>query len=205
MFFSGGWIDIAARGLQDSCDNKRVLLPLNCNGVANYDGDRCGAGVFVERAYQSWQKLVQPPDLYLDAAGAACHSRNPPKISLDQWHKTKGLRACSLMGGQPQRRKKVPTKNKAISKKYRTRRRPRDLDQIHDDLKKNHQPAIDLELPGLGMFPCVPCAQHFIRQDVLDGHVRSKQHKKRLRELKETPYSQEEANAAAGMGSYRLN
>ena len=36
----------------------------------------------------------------------------------------------------------------------------------------------------------------------MKDHNRSKVHKKRVKELKDVPYSQEEAERAAGMGSY---
>jgi bud site selection protein 20 len=38
----------------------------------------------------------------------------------------------------------------------------------------------------------------------MNEHKRSKLHKKRIRQLKDEPYSQAEAEAAAGLGSYPL-
>merc|ERR1719436_538126 len=75
-----------------------------------------------------------------------------------------------------------------------------DPDRINDYL---HQ-KVDPDLPGDGQFYCVPCARYFITQTVFTEHKKTKNHKKRLRLLKETPYSQAEADAAAGMGCYTV-
>lgn len=53
---------------------------------------------------------------------------------------------------------------------------------------------------GGGEFPCVHCSRHFIDKATLQIHLKTKVHKRRLKELKEKPYSQEEADAAAGLG-----
>jgi len=55
-------------------------------------------------------------------------------------------------------------------------------------------------LQGAGEFPCVHCSRHFISKPALDTHLKTKLHKRRLKELKDKPYSQEEADAAAGLG-----
>ncbi|XP_048954617.1 zinc finger protein 593 isoform X2 [Canis lupus baileyi] len=44
--------------------------------------------------------------------------------------------------------------------------------------------------------------RYFIDSATLKTHFRSKDHKKRLKQLSVEPYSQEEAERAAGMGSY---
>ncbi|RKP24095.1 zinc finger protein, partial [Syncephalis pseudoplumigaleata] len=78
------------------------------------------------------------------------------------------------------------------------------LDQIHDDLqptnaeKLKSQP-LDADLPGLGQFYCIECSRYFISTSAMDVHVKSKAHKKRLRELKDAPYTQAEAEAAVGL------
>jgi bud site selection protein 20 len=82
----------------------------------------------------------------------------------------------------------------------------RAVDQIAEDMSdplkaealRTDQP-IDFDLPGMGQFYCVECARYFISDKVLSDHCRTKLHKNRLKELKETPYSQAEAEAAAGM------
>ncbi|KCV69692.1 hypothetical protein H696_04099 [Fonticula alba] len=104
------------------------------------------------------------------------------------------------------RRKRVHKNNKEFRKSIRTRRRPRDLDQIYEDIhdpaknqKMTNQPE-DEDLPGLGQFYCLECARYFEGPDHLSKHKLSKQHKQRVRELKDEPYTHEEAEAAAGMG-----
>ena len=81
----------------------------------------------------------------------------------------------------------------------------RDLDQVHDDLRspkhlaqhKTIKPAEDL--PGLGEFYCIECAKFFEGEHSLVQHRRGKNHKRRVRSLREEPYSQKEAEAAVGL------
>lgn len=99
------------------------------------------------------------------------------------------------------------TKGKGSHKRNRRKRTlARAVDQIHEDLAdpmraevlRTDQP-IDFDLPGMGQHYCVECARYFISADVLSQHKRTKKHKIRLKELKEKPYSQAEADAASGM------
>lgn len=89
--------------------------------------------------------------------------------------------------------------------KKKTRRRVRDLDQIHADLhKEKHleqykETKAAEDLPGLGENYCVECAKWFESDRNLRAHIKGKPHKKRVRQLKEEPYSQKEAEAAAGL------
>lgn len=90
-------------------------------------------------------------------------------------------------------------------KRYKTKRRTRDLDLIYNDLsnpesinKLKNQPLDELK-PGLGQYYCIHCAKYFENQISLDRHSRSKVHKRRVKELKERPYSPLEAEAAAGV------
>ena len=101
--------------------------------------------------------------------------------------------------------------HKAFSKSTRTRRRKRDLDQIHKDLAALpaahpatvQESPIDEEMTGGGRFPCVHCARHFIDKHALEKHLVSKLHKKRVRVLeRDAPYSVKEAEAAGGLGTY---
>jgi len=64
----------------------------------------------------------------------------------------------------PTRRRKFHQGITTEKKKYRTKRRTRDIDQIVDDLtcpttrsKLENQP-LDLDLPGGGQNYCIPCA-----------------------------------------------
>ncbi|KAK5151733.1 hypothetical protein BJ546DRAFT_970247 [Cryomyces antarcticus] len=91
--------------------------------------------------------------------------------------------------------------------KSKTRRHTRDLDQIHADLSapkhlqqyKNTKAAEDL--PGLGEWYCTECAKWFESAPNLEAHERGKPHKRRVRQLREEPYTQKEAEAAVGLGT----
>ncbi|KAI9680753.1 MAG: Bud site selection protein 20 [Caeruleum heppii] len=114
-------------------------------------------------------------------------------------------------------------------RRSKTKRRTRDLDQVHADLRDpkhlaQHQATKAKEdLPGLGEWYCRECAKHYASGNSIAQHRRSKKHKRRydqprshlcfhgirliafsLRMLLEEPYSQKEAEAAAGLGSYNL-
>ncbi|KAJ3346547.1 hypothetical protein HDU91_007011 [Kappamyces sp. JEL0680] len=86
----------------------------------------------------------------------------------------------------------------------KTKARTRDLDQIFDDMKdvsKLLSQPVNADLPGFGQNYCVECARHFITASAKEEHLKSKLHKRRVKILTtETPYTQEEADAAAGLG-----
>lgn len=108
------------------------------------------------------------------------------------------------MGTGPSRKKGSSAKKKEFKKSNRTRRRSKDLDQIHEDLRAQTAGIplpFDADLPGGGQFPCVPCALWMKDDAALQQHARTKNHKKRLRLLKEVPYTVQESEAAAGMGN----
>lgn len=110
------------------------------------------------------------------------------------------------MGG-PYRRKRTLKANKELYRSHRTKNRQKDLDQIQQDLTSDNvyktvQP--DPDLPGLGQFQCFACCKYFVDQVTLDLHLKTKDHKKRIKLLKEVPYSLEEAEAAAGMGNAKV-
>ncbi|CAK9302147.1 unnamed protein product [Gordionus sp. m RMFG-2023] len=77
-----------------------------------------------------------------------------------------------------------PHKKKLYHKKQaRTKRRKRDIDQIHNDiLAFNNQINVqyDLSLPGGGQFYCVNCARHFVDSITLNMHKKSKRLKVQL-------------------------
>ncbi|KAL3418025.1 C2H2 finger domain-containing protein [Phlyctema vagabunda] len=89
--------------------------------------------------------------------------------------------------------------------KTKTRRRLRDLDQIIEDMRspkhleqhKSLKPAEDL--PGLGQFYCIECAKFFEGENSLVTHYKGKTHKRRVKALKEGPYTQKDAEAAIGL------
>lgn len=55
------------------------------------------------------------------------------------------------------------------------------------------------EYPSMGQFRCIPCDRYFVDQFTMDEHKKSKVHKRRIKLLKEDPYTQLEAERAAGM------
>lgn len=91
------------------------------------------------------------------------------------------------------------------SKRYKTKRYTRDLDQVlHDDLSSHkaidsleNQPVDECK-PGLGQNYCVPCARYCETEHALETHQRSKVHKRQLKALKFGPYTHQEADAGAG-------
>jgi bud site selection protein 20 len=79
---------------------------------------------------------------------------------------------------------------------------------VHADLRSpkhlaQHKTAKPEEdLPGLGQWYCIECAKWFEGENSLLTHRKGKNHKRRIKFLQEEPYSQKEAEAAAGIGSY---
>lgn len=110
------------------------------------------------------------------------------------------------MAGQAGPKKKKCSKK--VHRDNKTRHYVKDVDQIHEELaqetadpaRKRKRP-IDPDLPGLGQYYCAETDRHFVSQDALDAHKRTKSFKKRSRELEKTPYSHLEANFAAGRGA----
>lgn len=106
--------------------------------------------------------------------------------------------------GKPQAKKKRTGTSK--HRELKLKHYGRDIDQIHVDLQPENaeklttQP-VDEDLPGAGQYYCVECARYFIDEQARSTHVKGKDHKKRLRELKEVPYSTEEAERCAGLTS----
>lgn len=109
------------------------------------------------------------------------------------------------MGTGPGRRKKgAHCKNKNYKRAHATKSRRRDVDQIQDDLKKEASAGhtlsfpIDEDLPGLGQYYCTPCARHFIDEFTKNAHVKSKLHKRRIKDVSQEQYTLEEAERGAG-------
>merc|ERR1712070_856768 len=94
------------------------------------------------------------------------------------------------------RKRRDNTKGRAsvLAKKKRTR----DIDQVHDDLKtpEKFMPKadggdleMDEDLPGMGQFYCIPCARYFQSADVKAEHERTKVHKRRLKKAIDEPHN----------------
>lgn len=90
-------------------------------------------------------------------------------------------------------------------RRSKTKRRTRDLDQVHADIRSTkhlsrHRSAKSPEdLPGLGRFYCIECAKWFEGENSLLQHRKGKNHKRRIRALRAEPYTQKEAEAAVGL------
>ena len=54
---------------------------------------------------------------------------------------------------------------------------------------------------GTGEFPCIYCSRYFISPEALATHGKTKVHRRAVKAQKDEPYSQAEAEAAAGLGS----
>ncbi|XP_017116142.1 zinc finger protein 593 homolog [Drosophila elegans] len=108
--------------------------------------------------------------------------------------------------GMVTKRKKMHYGDTHLQRRWRVRNRRRDLDQIDDDLRTRSGELInqnvDLEKPGFAQFYCVHCAKYFIDDTAMQAHFRTKVHKRRLKALEVEPYSIEEAERAAGRGSF---
>lgn len=80
------------------------------------------------------------------------------------------------------RRSRVHKNIKDNKKSFRTRRRKKDLDQIHQDLKpekaaKLLSQDVDPDLPGLGQFYCLECAYSIdFYTDCLDDILLRRKH-----------------------------
>ncbi|XP_061897518.1 zinc finger protein 593 [Entelurus aequoreus] len=111
------------------------------------------------------------------------------------------------MGKSKQTRNHNNGRKKNVAKTWKTKRRTKDLDQIHSDMKpdtaaKLLKQEVDFDVTGCAQHYCLHCARYFVDLKSLKDHFKTKVHKNRLKKLREEPYTQEEAERAAGMGSY---
>lgn len=102
------------------------------------------------------------------------------------------------------RRKANVAKNKQYQRARKTKHKTKDMDEILNDLKPENlikitnQP-IDEDLPGLGQIYCVMCSRYFQRKEALETHYKTKEHKKRLKRLKEEPYTIADSKRYGGL------
>lgn len=106
------------------------------------------------------------------------------------------------------KRKKYHYGDTHLQKRWRTKRRKKDLDEVDVDLKDENarkllNQEIDLDKPGNAQFYCLHCARYFINDQALKEHFRTKVHKRRLKALELEPYSIEESERAAGKGNFQ--
>ncbi|KAK2961230.1 putative bud site selection protein 20 [Blattamonas nauphoetae] len=75
----------------------------------------------------------------------------------------------------------------------------RDIDQVHDDLAKGIPPP-RTNPDDERQYCCIECSRFFVDERSLTQHQRTKDHKRRLKELLEKPYTAEDALMGAGKG-----
>ena len=68
-----------------------------------------------------------------------------------------------------------------------------------DNATKLLNQELDEYKPGLGQHYCLQCARYFISTHAITEHFKTKEHKKRMKTVKEIPYSHEEAERAGGL------
>ncbi|KAE8540243.1 hypothetical protein D1P53_004183 [Cryptococcus gattii VGV] len=104
------------------------------------------------------------------------------------------------------RRSRTHHARRDVHRAARTRARVKDLDQIETDLRPQNRSRlekqpIDGDKPGLGQHYCVECSKYCETAIALQSHLKSKVHKRRLKELKEGAYTVGESERAAGLGT----
>nr|ODO02657.1 bud site selection protein 20 [Cryptococcus depauperatus CBS 7855] len=103
------------------------------------------------------------------------------------------------------RRSRTHHARRDVHRAARTRARVKDLDQIELDLLPHHKAKlekqpIDEDKPGLGQHYCVECAKYCETDAALQTHLRSKIHRRQLKQLKQGAYTVAESERAAGLG-----
>eukprot|EP01053_Blabericola_migrator_P004998 Blabericola_migrator_1__4997@NODE_2598_length_2554_cov_165_538802_g1629_i0_p3_GENE_NODE_2598_length_2554_cov_165_538802_g1629_i0NODE_2598_length_2554_cov_165_538802_g1629_i0_p3_ORF_typecomplete_len130_score19_30zfC2H2_jaz/PF12171_8/0_00026zfC2H2_2/PF12756_7/0_00047zfDBF/PF07535_12/0_01zfC2H2_aberr/PF17017_5/0_012Spt46/PF17734_1/0_033Chalcone/PF02431_15/0_043zfU1/PF06220_12/0_45zfSCNM1/PF15803_5/0_99_NODE_2598_length_2554_cov_165_538802_g1629_i010881477 len=79
-----------------------------------------------------------------------------------------------------------------------------DRDQIVEQLVKQWKPETDEELPGSGRLYCNVCCRHFETVTAMSCHIKSKKHKRQVKEvIKEAanPWDSRKAEEAGGLMS----
>lgn len=88
---------------------------------------------------------------------------------------------------------------KQYSKKILLIKGKRPLDQVQEAISKN-KPIEDLEnLPAAGKYSCIKCDVYFHDQNTLDQHLKTKAHKRRLKEFEIKQHTAKDAEMAAGL------
>ncbi len=76
--------------------------------------------------------------------------------------------------------------------------------QIQDELRKIKETGkqiefeLDEDIPGLGQHYCTICARHFINDENLKTHMATRAHKRRIADVNQVQYTQDEAEFGAG-------
>lgn len=106
------------------------------------------------------------------------------------------------------KRKKYHYGDTHLKRRWRTKSRTKDLDEIDDDIKPENvqkflNQEVDLDRPGSAQFYCVHCARYFTNNQALEAHFKTKVHKRRLKALELEPYTIEDSERAAGHGNFK--
>lgn len=104
--------------------------------------------------------------------------------------------------GRPQRRKGNFSMNKKFHRLVKNKNYRKDMDIIYEENKPENQEKmlnqpINEQLPGFGQFYCIICSRYFVNKVALEGHNTTKQHKRRVKLLKDKPYDHKEAEECA--------
>merc|ERR1712141_224450 len=120
--------------------------------------------------------------------------------------KRKGKRGGKGKGAKKKNSCGVKTPAHYLKTKFETK--VLHMDQIHENFKPENvaalvaDPSLNDDLPGSGQNYCLHCDRHMINRDALTAHLKSKKHKQQVKKLKDAPFTQKEAEAAAGLGTY---
>ena len=107
-------------------------------------------------------------------------------------------------GQYSNRKKGARSKDKSYKRTLKHSRAGKYVDQIQDEIRKVQKEGKPLEfeddedLPGLGKFYCHATDKHFMSQLDLDNHMKSRAYKRRLLDLAQKQYTQDEADWGTG-------
>lgn len=73
------------------------------------------------------------------------------------------------------------------------------LDQIKENLNRDYKLQYNEDLAGKGLFYCIECDRCFENDNILNLHYATKNHKKRVKALRDTFHSNKDAEEAAGL------
>lgn len=73
------------------------------------------------------------------------------------------------------------------------------LDQIQRNFLNDVKPDDVQDLPCEGKFHCRECDRFFISESALSSHLKTKVHKKRIKELSDVIHTQKHAEMAVGL------
>lgn len=113
-----------------------------------------------------------------------------------------------LSSGHGKKRNRQKKFNKVYHKTKRAGKLQHD-DQTFNNVttekvaQKLKNQELNFDKPGLAQFYCLICNRYFNDKYANEQHIRGKSHKQKLKSLKkDKPFTQEEAEMAAGKGSY---